>query len=470
MGWTNKGGFLTEKESLQNAQMIINSLQGKNGWKKASIAALIGNAYAESTVNPNIGEIGGGTGYGLLQWTPSTKLTSWCRSQGLDASKGESQIKMINHEIDAGIQWVSNRASIYTGHSSYKGSYKSFRTNKDKLNLNQLTEAFMWNYEGPAEWAANDSLAKRQNFAKKVYDNLDWNNQSDGGNDGGKEPDNGENKDSVPNVSVDTDGIIKWWNAFQKEMEKKIDEALTANLKLDIDYHKMYSNTYLIAKELLANQYQMKPAKGFDDLLQALFDEGLKDLKKSLDNLSPDFNIPHDPNQKDNDPDDKENTGGKDETSKNNNVDKFIAELEKVVKAGCRYLNVRPQPNPLTVHYADCSSFIGWGLRNIHKKAWNGGYCNTGTIGVYFRNKDMQIWSGLRKDIPWNKVKKGDILNFGQTPALGAGWDSHIICYAGNDVILDCNGTGGAQKRNGCKNIVMNWYDHSYAALYRIYK
>lgn len=158
------------------------------------------------------------------------------------------------------------------------------------------------------------------------------------------------------------------------------------------------------------------------------------------------------------------------EEGQKNIVNSFISELRKTVSAGVSYANVRPQPDPTVVHYADCSSFIGWGLRHIHPVIWNNGYLNTGTIHVAFKNAGYMRWEGLRRDIPWDKVIKGSILNFGMDASLGAGLQSHIVCVDENDVLIDCNGSGGAQVRNGAKNIIMNYYNHSHAALYYIYK
>lgn len=158
------------------------------------------------------------------------------------------------------------------------------------------------------------------------------------------------------------------------------------------------------------------------------------------------------------------------EEGQKNIVNAFIKELRRVVDAKVVYANVRPQPDPTVVHYADCSSFIGFGLRAIHPTIWNNGYLNTGTIHQAFKNAGYMRWEGRRVDIPWDRVIRGTIINFGTEPSLGAGLQSHIVCIDDNDVIIDCNGSGGAQVRNGAKNIIMNYYDHEYAAFYYIYK
>lgn len=163
MAWIVKSeGYLTEVEALKNAQLILKYYLSK-GWKKESISAMTGNMWVESTVNPDLHEIGYGMspdrGYGLVQWTPKTKFTSWATEKGLDPKKPESQLARIDYEIDNNVQWIST--------AKYPDSFKDFRANTKKRTLSELTEMFMMNYERPGSYS---SLSERTAFAKKVME------------------------------------------------------------------------------------------------------------------------------------------------------------------------------------------------------------------------------------------------------------------------------------------------------------
>ena len=81
-----------------NAQYIWKYL-GARGWTLNAVAALLGNMEHESSINPGRGEVGG-SGYGLVQWTPKSKFTLWCDSQEppLPHDDIDSQLLRIEHE------------------------------------------------------------------------------------------------------------------------------------------------------------------------------------------------------------------------------------------------------------------------------------------------------------------------------------------------------------------------------------
>lgn len=176
--------WLTEQQSLENAQLVANALQGTD-WTKESISALCGNMRHESSINPNMYEYGydwsENRGFGLVQWTPRSKYWDWAVAEGLEPRHGDSQMARINYEVDNNIQWIPNRLSISPpyppGLSSYNGSFSDFRQNVDGLTLDELTEAFMWNYEAPNYQNALDSLLSRQLFAQSVFETIDFDGQ-----------------------------------------------------------------------------------------------------------------------------------------------------------------------------------------------------------------------------------------------------------------------------------------------------
>ena len=179
MAW-NEGYqvWLTEAQSLENAQLIANHLNGSD-WSKESVSALVGNMRHESSVNPNMYEYGkewaDDWGFGLVQWTPRSKYWDWAVARGLPPREGDSQLARIDYEVDNNIQWVANgHANRYGYSDKYDFSFSAFRTNAQSLTVEQLTEAFMWNYEGPAYSAGTGSLSERQAFARLVYDTIDF--------------------------------------------------------------------------------------------------------------------------------------------------------------------------------------------------------------------------------------------------------------------------------------------------------
>src|SRR5213595_390589 len=100
--------FLTQDQQLNNAQLVINHFVST--WKPEAISALCGNMSHESSINPDMHELGYGDspdrGYGLVQWTPMTKYTDWATANGLNYADGDSQLARIDYEVNNNIQWI----------------------------------------------------------------------------------------------------------------------------------------------------------------------------------------------------------------------------------------------------------------------------------------------------------------------------------------------------------------------------
>lgn len=136
---------LSESEMKVNAKYIYSFLNNA-GWTVNAISALLGNLQAESTINPgrwqseDVGNVS--MGYGLVQWTPSTKYTEWCSEQGLnDPSEMDSNLKRILYELENNIQWIAT--------NSYNFSFKEFSTSEKTVS--ELAKSFLLNYERPAD-------------------------------------------------------------------------------------------------------------------------------------------------------------------------------------------------------------------------------------------------------------------------------------------------------------------------------
>lgn len=160
--------WLTESQSLANAQNVVNYFKAK-GWAKESIAALCGNMRKESSINPNMYEYGyaweADRGYGLVQWTPRSKYWNWATGAGLAPEVAESQLARIDYEQTNNIQWGPK----VWGTPPY--NFHAFATNQNGDSVATLTEYFLRYYEAPASLS---SLSERVSFANRVYNELDW--------------------------------------------------------------------------------------------------------------------------------------------------------------------------------------------------------------------------------------------------------------------------------------------------------
>lgn len=270
MAWVNEyQTWLTESQSLQNAQMVVNFLSGKD-WSKEAIAALIGNMRHESSINPNMYEYGyewiDDRGFGLVQWTPRSKFWDWGIGQGYSETElrsGDSQLDRIDYEVDNNIQYIANGHSARYGYESkYDFSFADFRKNTQGLTVNQLTEAFMWNYEGPAYSAGLNSLSERQAFANRAFNELDWSGTGDGG--GGEEPEEPE----LP--SIDLDGIVDGFNEQIQKAIKEFTDYLSKVLTVDLydsGSGQQFQNNFIIVKRQLDNTLKVKPSGKLKDVI-----------------------------------------------------------------------------------------------------------------------------------------------------------------------------------------------------------
>lgn len=135
--------YLTRAEMENNARYIWNYL-GTQGWTLNAVAGMLGNMETESTINPGIWESldSGNTagGYGLVQWTPASKMISWANAQHLDYADIDTQLERIEYELANGLQ--------YHPTSAYPETFQEFKTStKDPYYLGM---AFLANYERPA--------------------------------------------------------------------------------------------------------------------------------------------------------------------------------------------------------------------------------------------------------------------------------------------------------------------------------
>ena len=147
-----KGKYLGEAAKQKNARYICKILVNKYGWTLNAVAGLLGNLEHESTINPGLTEFGG-SGYGLVQWTPPTKFTNWCDKQNpkLPHDDVDSQLAMIDWEMKNNKQY-SYKLTDYYG-VAYDPPpegpklFKDFATSTKSAYT--LACAFVYNYERP---------------------------------------------------------------------------------------------------------------------------------------------------------------------------------------------------------------------------------------------------------------------------------------------------------------------------------
>ena len=156
---------LTEEESKQNWLAFWHFFKVK-GWTANAVSGILGNSYYESTVNPNrwegdipFAEPVALRGYGLVQWTPWTKIIDWLTEKGYypDVSKfGLGECERIQWEMENNQQWIST--------ATYPESFRDFSTStKDPYTL---AIEFLANYERPAD----PNQPQRGDKAREIYD------------------------------------------------------------------------------------------------------------------------------------------------------------------------------------------------------------------------------------------------------------------------------------------------------------
>jgi len=139
--------YISQEQMLANARYVRRKLL-EAGWSINAVYAILGNMEKESYINPlfrertDKGEIG--EGFGLVQWTPQSKLTDWTTLEGLNPNDIDTQLKRIIYEIDPvvedDIQWNS------TGHNSGM-TFKEFIQSTESVE--KLAEIFLYCYEQP---------------------------------------------------------------------------------------------------------------------------------------------------------------------------------------------------------------------------------------------------------------------------------------------------------------------------------
>ena len=147
--------YLNEEQMQVNATIIYTELSEK-GWSHNAICAVLGNMQQESNINPGMTERGGGSGFGLVQWTPSTKYTNWADANGrrYNSILGQLRFLIVSMQPGAG-EWFQNR-----NYPDYYLSANEFICST--ASTDYLTAVFLYSYER----AGSPHLENRQAYAR----------------------------------------------------------------------------------------------------------------------------------------------------------------------------------------------------------------------------------------------------------------------------------------------------------------
>lgn len=163
MSWVARDTVLnpnmTPAEQENNVNIIAAFFRA-TGWTDNAIAAMCGNMQTESYLNPaqwqhnmNYSMAGG---FGLVQWTPATKLSDYL---GADwRTDYDGQLDRIRYEWDTEQQWM------YTEPMTFHQFAASTQA------VDYLAQVFLRNYENPEDWQASVSI--RQANARRWFEYL----------------------------------------------------------------------------------------------------------------------------------------------------------------------------------------------------------------------------------------------------------------------------------------------------------
>lgn len=140
---------LTDEEMKNNAKCFYGTMNILYGWTLNACCGVLGNMQSESTISPcrwqNDTPYGTPTesqGYGMVQWTPYTKVLDWLRDNGFTIDNfGYGECARMNYEVATNTQWIAT--------SAYPESFKEFTQSKG--NPYDLAIEFLANYERPAD-------------------------------------------------------------------------------------------------------------------------------------------------------------------------------------------------------------------------------------------------------------------------------------------------------------------------------
>lgn len=166
--WYGGSSSLNEKQQKFNAQCVLKYCKQLSDkvWSNNSICAVLGNMSFESTINPMLNEYGG-SGYGLVQWTPKSNLQKRAKSIGQYDTYDTmyTQMCVIDYESEKNLQWIKT--------TEYPLSFNEFI--KSNESLLYLTGAWLKNYERPADQSESNILKRYNGDLLGHIGSKEWN-------------------------------------------------------------------------------------------------------------------------------------------------------------------------------------------------------------------------------------------------------------------------------------------------------
>lgn len=162
---TNENRHLTEQEGLTNCYYLVAWFTHYGFATVNAACAIAGNAYHEIHCNP------GGSehhyeppdmtlGYGIIQWTPATKIFNYAARVGKPVNDMDTQLEFI--------VWESQNGHGYWPQPSYPipESYQAFLAST--LDVDYLSRAFTICAE--SRTASQASINERAQWSQYIYD------------------------------------------------------------------------------------------------------------------------------------------------------------------------------------------------------------------------------------------------------------------------------------------------------------
>lgn len=182
--WIARRGRLEMTERYHNATLATDILTADpfnaslDEDSDCPLAAVLGAMDAESTINPGRWEgdkapYTAGAGYGLLQWTPWTKLRTWCLNHGWPnwENNGDAQMSKLAFEFIT----TDPEEKEFFGSATYPtpATFKAFlQPQSDQpwaYDIETACRIFVYNYLRPAN--PEGSMTARIASAKRM---LSW--------------------------------------------------------------------------------------------------------------------------------------------------------------------------------------------------------------------------------------------------------------------------------------------------------
>lgn len=163
MAWVYDIGAQTQyaymsAEQINNATELYYYMIAR-GATLESICGLLGNITHESGINPGCKQTSSTrSGWGLIQWTPSTVLTDWCNRYHYNWYDGAAQMNRIiaegTEQLEGGPYWIPT--------SSYPYTWAEFEQLTD---VDEATKAYLYERER----AGTAALQTRLQYARDWY-------------------------------------------------------------------------------------------------------------------------------------------------------------------------------------------------------------------------------------------------------------------------------------------------------------